>query len=309
MAARGSGPSTPGTGFPLSWNPGRERGVGLFDFDVTDTELWAGSDTNRWATEYRPRVAGFPLASGSTLPADRTGTLPGDVVLLDSPAAGVSQEYRNFDGTSVLGSSSTAASDDWSLARGAVMIDNTVYMGWADSSTVGSFRARSFDGTSFGPATSLELYANGLTTDSRGFGVDIPRITGMFYDRPTGRLYYTLKPNGSNNSGGSSYRYFTPESGVVGAQRFTALNGSLMGANSSGTTYPRGMFRDGGKVYFVDANGTLKSIDFASGVSGSAGGVTGTATTVNSAVDWRASASFVSTLATAVVPTSTPSLT
>ena len=145
------------------------------------------------------------------------------------------------------------------------MIDDTVYTGWADSSTVGSFRARSFDGTNFGPSTTLELYANGLTTDSRGFGVDIPRITGMFYDRPTGRLYYTLKPNASNNSGGFFYRYFTPESGVVGAQRFTALNGSLMGANSNGTTYPRGMFRDGGKVYFVDSTGALKSIDFVSG--------------------------------------------
>lgn len=293
-------------GLPLSWNPGRERGVGLFDFDVTDTELWAGSDTDRWAGEYRPRVAGFPLASGSMLPADRTATLPGDVVLLDSPAAGVSQDYRNFDGTSVLGSSSTTAADDWSLARGAVMIDNTVYTGWADSSTVGSFRARTFDGTSFGPSRSLELYANGLTTDSRGFGVDLPRVTGMFYDSPTGRLYYTLKPNASNNSGGFFYRYFTPESGVVGAQRFTALNGSLMGANSNGTTYPRGMFRDGGKVYFVDASGALKSIDFVSGDSGSAGGVSGAATTVNNAVDWRASASFVSTLSTTVGPNTGP---
>ena len=306
VAREGIGALDSRNGLPLSWNPGRERGVGLFDFDVTDTELWAGSDTNRWAGEYRPRVAGFPLASGSTLPADRTATLPGDVVLLDSPAAGVSQEYRNFDGTSVLGSSSTAASDDWSLARGAVMIDDTVYMGWADSASVGSFRARSFDGTSFGPATSLDLYANGLPTDSRGFGVDIPRITGMFYDRPTGRLYYTLKPNASNNSGGFFYRYFTPESGVVGAQRFTALNGSLMGANSGGTSYPRGMFRDGGRVYFVDANGTLKSVDFTSGTAGSAGGVSGTATTAENSVDWRANASFVSTMATAVGPNTDP---
>ena len=305
VARDGIGALDSRNGLPLSWNPGRDRGVGLFDFDVTDTELWAGSDTDRWASEYRPRVAGFPLADG-TLPEDRTATLPGDVVLLDSPAAGVSQDYRNFDGTSVLGSSSAPAADDWSLARGAVMIDGTVYTGWADSSTVGSFRARSFDGTNFGPSTTLELYANGLTTDSRGFGVDIPRITGMFYDRPTGRLYYTLKPNASNNSGGFFYRYFTPESGVVGAQRFTALNGSLMGANSNGTTYPRGMFRDGGKVYFVDSTGALKNIDFVSGTSGSAGGVTGSATTVNNAVDWRANASFVSTLATTVGPNTDP---
>ena len=93
---------------------------------------------------------------------DRVGSLPADVVLLDSPAAGVSQETWFFNGSSVQGSRSDVAAADWSLARGAVMIDGTVYMGWADSSTVGSFRARSFDGTTFGPATSLELYANGL---------------------------------------------------------------------------------------------------------------------------------------------------
>ncbi len=283
-------------GLPLSWNPGRQRGVGLFDFDVTPTELWAGSDTDRWANEYRPRLAGFPLDSGHPLPTDRTATLPADLVLLDSPAAGVSQEFRNFDGTSVLGSKSTAAADDWSLARGAVMIDGTVYMGWADSSTLGSLRARSFDGTNFGTSATLDLYPNGAPTDSRAFGVDIPRITGMFYDGSRGRLYYTLKPNSSNNSGGFFYRYFTPESGVVGAQRFTALNGSLIGANASGTTYPRGMFRVGGNVYFVDSAGALKRIAFTAGVAGAAGGVSGTVTTVNSALDWRANASFLSTM-------------
>ena len=157
--------------------------------------VWAGSDTDRWATEYRPRVAGFPLADGHALPArTERRRLPGDVVLLDSPANGISQEYRNFDGTAVQGSQSTGNADDWSLARGAVMIDDTVYMGWADSSSVGSLKARTFDGTTFGPARTLELYANGLTTDSRSFNVDIPRITGMFYDKARGRLYYTLRP-------------------------------------------------------------------------------------------------------------------
>ena len=283
-------------GLPLSWNPGRDRGVGLFAFDVTDSELWAGSDSDRWANEYRPRIAGFPLATGSTLPDDRTATLPADVVLLDSPAPGVSQEYRTFNGTSVGGTRTSTADDDWSKARGAVMIDGTVYMGWADTTSVGSFRARSFDGTSFGPATNLELYANGFTTDSRGFGVDLPRMTGMFYDRGTGRLYYTLQPTSSNKSGGFFYRYFTPESGVVGAERFTALNGDLIGATSGGSTYPRGMFRDGASVYFVDPNGSLKRIAFSPGTAGSAGGVSGTATTVEASYDWRANASFVSTL-------------
>ena len=33
-------------GLPFSWNPGRKRGVGLYDFDVTNSQVWAGSDTN-----------------------------------------------------------------------------------------------------------------------------------------------------------------------------------------------------------------------------------------------------------------------
>ncbi|MFZ0324153.1 MAG: PKD domain containing protein, partial [Actinomycetes bacterium] len=176
-------------GLPLSWNPTRERGVGLFDFDVTNTEVWAGSDTDIWAGEYRPRLAGFPLAGGSSLPADRVATLPADVVLLDSAAAGVSQESRYFDGSAVNGTVSAPAADDWSQARGAVMIDGTVYTGWSD----GTLRARSYDGTTFGPSRTMDLYANGYSTDSRFFGIDIPRITGMFYDRANARLYYTLK--------------------------------------------------------------------------------------------------------------------
>ena len=296
VAREGIGALDTRNGLPLSWNPGRERGVGLFAFDVTDSELWAGSDSNRWASEYRPRIAGFPLATGSTLPNDHTATLPGEVVLLDSPAPGVSQDYRTFDGTSVGDTRTNSAADDWSKARGAVMIDGTVYMGWADNTSVGSFRARSFDGTSFGPASNVELYANGFTTDSRGFGVDLPRVTGMFYDRDTGRLYYTLQPTSNNKSGGFFYRYFTPESGVVGAERFTALNGDLMGATSGGNTYPRGMFRDGDSVYFVDSAGSLKRIAFSPGTAGSAGGVSGSATTVEASYDWRANASFVSTL-------------
>ena len=42
-------------------------------------------------------------------------------------------------------------------------------------------------------------------------------MTGAFYDKATGRLYFTL-------SGQSSlyYRYFQPQSRIVGGQRFTA---------------------------------------------------------------------------------------
>ncbi len=37
----------PVNGLPLSWDPGRERGRGIFDMVATSDGLWIGSDTDR----------------------------------------------------------------------------------------------------------------------------------------------------------------------------------------------------------------------------------------------------------------------
>lgn len=296
-------------GLPVSWNPGRARGVGLFDFAMTNSMLWAGSDTNLWAGETRPRLAGFPFAGGTTLPADRTATLPADVVLLGSPSNATSQVVRSFDGTKVTGTASSTNADDWSQARGAFMVDGTVYTGWAD----GTLRARSYNGTSFGASSTLNLFANGYTSDGtlNGqayvlFGNELPRVTGMFFDRSTARLYYTLRPTASNTGGGFFYRAFTPESGVVGAQRFTALGGSAIGATASGSTTPSSLFLAGSTLYYADASGALRSIPFTSGTAGAAGGVTGSSSLVDSSQDWRSNAAFLSTAASGTGPNQNP---
>lgn len=296
-------------GLPFSWDPTRKRGVGLFDFDVTNSQIWAGSDTTTWAGEIRPRLAGFPFDGDSTtLPNDTTASLPADLVSLGTTAAPTSQTVRNFNGTSIVGSGTQTAPESWSLARGAVMIDGTVYMGWADSSTLGTLRARTYNGTSFGPMRNVDLFNNGYTTSNTTytlFANEIPRLTGMFFDRASGRLYYTVRPQGTSG-GGFFYRYFTPESGVVGAQRFTAVGGSLIGANASGSTTPQSMFLSGGNVYYSDQTGVMKRIAFTPGVDGAAGGVTGAATVVNNAVDWRSNAMFASTAPTTVGPNQSP---
>lgn len=70
------------TGLPFSWNPGRTRGVGLFDYFVTDQGVWAGSDTDRFNDELRARLAFFPFAGGTSVPFNEIGDLPNSVVQL-----------------------------------------------------------------------------------------------------------------------------------------------------------------------------------------------------------------------------------
>jgi hypothetical protein len=155
------------------------------------------------------------------------------------------------------------------------MIDGTVYTGWSDK----TLQSRTFDGTTFGPSTNVNLY--GLTN----FAAEIPNITGMFYDRAAGRLYYTL-------SGDSQlyYRYFTPQSAVVGAVRF---NGP---ANGNGVDFSTasGMFLTGGDLYVGSSTtGNLAKLQWSDGnLSGTAAQVSGP--TIDGK-DWRARGMFLST--------------
>ncbi|MFV0460825.1 MAG: PKD domain-containing protein [Actinomycetales bacterium] len=52
-------------GLPISWNPGRQRGVGAQAMYATPQGLWVGSDTDRINDELRPRIAFLPLAGAS----------------------------------------------------------------------------------------------------------------------------------------------------------------------------------------------------------------------------------------------------
>jgi PKD repeat protein len=69
-------------GMPFSWDPGRARGIGVFDMLLTDAGLWAGSDTDRWGGEIHKKVAMFPTTPGTDVEAYRTGSLPNHVSAL-----------------------------------------------------------------------------------------------------------------------------------------------------------------------------------------------------------------------------------
>ena len=76
----------PVNGMPLSWNPGRSPGEGVFIMISTSDGLWVGSDTNQIGGEYHPRLAFFPLAGGTTVPVPTVAALPGELYSLPSGA-------------------------------------------------------------------------------------------------------------------------------------------------------------------------------------------------------------------------------
>ncbi|SEG74283.1 protein of unknown function [Nonomuraea solani] len=57
----GIGAIHPRTGKALSWNPGRERGIGVKAFYPHSRGLLVGSDTTRLGREYHARIGMFPL--------------------------------------------------------------------------------------------------------------------------------------------------------------------------------------------------------------------------------------------------------
>ena len=293
-------------GLPFSWNPTRTRGVGVFDFLVTQSALYAGSDTNIWAGERRERLAAFPWEGGLALPDDKLGTVPGDVVQLDSDSvAGVDVRSRYLmDSTAPLTASLDTGGVNWANLRGAFMVDNTLYTGWAD----GTFKTQSFDGSTFGPQTTVNVKGayTGSTVSSILTGDlqnNTQKISSMFYDPRTGRLYFTRlgtkKPNGqSNNDGGLYYRYFTPESGVVGAQRFDTMRSASVSAIAADTI--RGSFLVGDWLYYVTSAGELRKVQF------SPSGFVGSSQSVNNQTDWRAKGLFLSTQPSIQAPNAAP---
>ncbi len=270
----------PANGLPLSWNPGRTKGVGVFDMLATPQGLWVGSDTDRIAgNSYHGRIALLRLAGGTLIAPTSTGSLPGDTYLAGRYGLFNTNDLqkRTFDGD-VPGPTSLepASGIGWGSVRGTTMINGTLYYGWSDS----NFYSRTFDGTTFGPLTAVNTHDQ--LTRLTAWHTETSSITSMFF--ADGRLYFTL-------SGQSSlfYRYFTPQNNLIGALRYTA-SPSITGVNFSNAG---GAFLDNGKLYLADRNsGSLTRVDFTNGAP-----VAGTASVVSSPMldgaDWRTRGLFL----------------
>jgi hypothetical protein len=288
----------PATGVPFDWNPTRTTGVGVFDLLATSTGLWIGDDTDLVGHETHKKLAFFPLSGGTPVPAVATGSLPSDVYLLGTgtrstksigtcgatsqPGAGDTVIRRHLDpnahpvasGPTLIPTQATA----WSQVRGAFMLNNTVYTGWSN----GDLCAATFNGSAFGSPLALNLYNNKLIGD-------LPSVAGMFFSGD--RIYYTRA--GSSNL---SYRYFVPESGIVGAVRYNADNLSDVDFSKVG-----GMFLSGGKLYFVtNDNGRLHQVGW-TGTSPTGTSVSISGPTLDG-IDWTSLGMFLSTLPAANQP-------
>ncbi len=273
VARTGIAALDPANGLPLDWNPGRTRGVGVFDMLATSTGLWVGSDTNQFDGMTRPRIVFVPLAGGKAVPSTATQSLPAEVYL--GGASGDSLSKVAFTGTSTSGATTVNGSGvSWSQSHGAVYINGTVYTGWSD----GNLYARSFDGTTFGAPVSVA--GMDALSPLTAFHSDVTSITAMFFD--SGRLYYTL-------AGQSSlfYRYFTPSTNVIGAVRYTAVNNTSVSLSNASA-----MFASGGTLYVGDrTTGNLRAVAFSNGV------MSGSPTTVSGpgvdGVNWNVHSAFV----------------
>jgi hypothetical protein len=216
--------------------------VGVFALVATAQGLWIGSDTERIDRyEHHGRIAFMPLAGGTEVPEPRVGTLPGDLFRLAWNGA---VTRSALTGTATGPSSTVATGTDWSTVRGAFAVNGRLYTGHAD----GTMTVRSFDGTTAGLATPLAL--NGLTSTQ----FPVSRITGMFLWN--GRLYYTLSADPR-----LYYRWFTPQSGTIGADTFVA-SGAGDGRNWSTVT---GMTMASGRLTYA-TTGTLSTVDFSGGL-------------------------------------------
>lgn len=244
----------PRSGLPLEWNPGRDpRGEGVFALYATEAGLWMGTDTCCIAGEQRDRLHFLPLAGGTRVVVPSVYRLPNQ--LWDVGDDGLLR-HRHYDGIRFSAASKLSTPGiDWREARGAFVTDGRLYTGWSD----GRLYERTFGGGTLGAPAAIDLH--GLT--AKRFPVS--RLTGMFLRG--GRLYYTV-----THDRHLYFRYFTPDSDVVGALTFVA-DGALRDHWGSAS----GMFLAGRRLYVGHTSGRLDRIRFQHGrpIVGSATPVSG----------------------------------
>ena len=202
------------------------------------------------------------------------------------PEDGDSLISRHLDSGGSVGSTTTVDTTtmDWTQIRGAFTINGELYYGKND----GTFSERSFDGSTLGAEVKIDPYNDpfwstikdgsggtyrGKVTDLYG---QLPNLSSLFF--ANGRLYYTLV-----GQSGMFYRYFTPDSGVIGADQFTVNDGGLNWSDVAGA------FVAGSTLYYATKSdsGVLHAVAWATDHA------SGGASVVDATRDWAAHGLFL----------------
>lgn len=224
----------PVNGMAYAWNPGRDRGAGVFDMVATSKGLYIGHDTDAVGGEFHPRIAFFPLTGGAAIPNVVAPTFP---TTYYSALADGRLVKRAYDG-SQFGPVALVRPAGWNHVRGAFTVNQTLYTGRDD----GRLLKRSFDGTTFGDPVDL------------GSWTSFADVTGMFFT--DGRLYFTRADDPK-----LYFRKFEPQDDLIGSQLFV-VSGNGDGLDWSTTS---GMTTIAGKIYVADKLGYLRSVTLSAG--------------------------------------------
>jgi hypothetical protein len=197
-----------------------------------------------------------------------------NTVAAGTTTSGVLQRRAVDASGAPTGTATTANSAfDWSTLRGAFLVNGKLYYGLPD----GGLYSRTFDKATglVGSQVTVNLYDDPDTGERIPFAV--ANLTGTFYDPATHRIYYTLSGDSRLH-----YRYFTPESQVIGAQQFDAATNAVDFSSVAGMTLASGKV-----LYGSGQDGSLRSVAFGGGT------VTGTPSVVSSDGSWKYRALFV----------------
>jgi hypothetical protein len=248
------------TGRPFAWNPGHiPLGVSPEAFLATTDGVWMGYDeTYIGNRKYkRERVAFFPYAGGYTPASTTANQLPGTLFLGGNPGnSSTSLRAVAFDGSHATASAVNNQGIDFNNWRGAFKVGNTVYYGYTDN----FLYSRTFNGTTFGPATKIDPYDNPVWSNIIPYsgspslrGVvpswygQLKSVTGMAYNQ--GRLYYALSGDSHLYS-----KWFLPDSGVIDETTRTQTS-------SVSFSQADGMFVSGGSLYYAStSDGDLRKV-------------------------------------------------
>ncbi|MGZ6753985.1 MAG: PKD domain-containing protein, partial [Nocardioides sp.] len=281
----------------------RSTSTRRFNVLVDGVSRLASYDPNVDPGVNKGTMKSFDITSDGTVNIDFThvvGNPEVDAVEILDTAVGPNATSANvlaFTGSAVTSQGTVSTgSFDWSTVRSAMMVGRTLFYGQTD----GFLYRRSFDGSTFGPATQVNPYVDplwsGVETGSGPAGQtylgvlptwysQLGTLTGMFF--AGGRVYYTR--SGQN---ALFWRWFSPDSGVVGGIENTLTGGGVTWSSA------KGMFVDGSTLYVVNAaNGQLLRTGFVNGAP------SGTASVADATRDWRGRAVFLASVLPNVAPT------